>query len=83
MNKVSYEIQVSKYVQRSGLGRILTQQLISIGTAFEMQKVMLTVFKGPDVHNYTALVTDVLSSSKFGCVKLLQCPWVILPSLFR
>jgi hypothetical protein len=45
-HEVSYEIQVSKSAQRCGIGNILAQQLVSIGAAFSMQKIMLTVFKG-------------------------------------
>jgi GNAT superfamily N-acetyltransferase len=42
----SYEIQVSKDYRRHGLGRVLMQKLADIGTAWGMQKIMLTVFKG-------------------------------------
>ncbi|KAH7931053.1 hypothetical protein BV22DRAFT_1108918 [Leucogyrophana mollusca] len=40
-----YELQVARTSQRLGLGKILTQHLLDIAAHWQMQKVMLTVFK--------------------------------------
>ncbi|KAG6336938.1 hypothetical protein ID866_2132 [Astraeus odoratus] len=40
-----YELQVSKHARRCGLGKLLTQHLSDIGAKWNMEKVMLTVFK--------------------------------------
>ncbi|KZT72732.1 hypothetical protein DAEQUDRAFT_663387, partial [Daedalea quercina L-15889] len=40
-----YEMQVLQELKRSGIGRCLMQQLVSIGKYWQMQKIMLTVFK--------------------------------------
>ncbi|KAI1305296.1 N-alpha-acetyltransferase 40 [Halotydeus destructor] len=65
-----YEIQMSKDVQRKGLGRHLMASLVAIGSRFKMNKVMITCFK----HNIDAFtfyeklgyVVDVASPSKCG-----------------
>jgi len=41
----SYELQVSPSVQRGGIGKALMQCLCDIARKWNMQKVMLTVFK--------------------------------------
>ena len=46
----SYELQVSQSVQRGGIGKALVQCLCDIARKWDMQKVMLTVFKGDDKH---------------------------------
>jgi len=40
-----YELEISKAAQRTGLGTILMGHLMTIGSAWEMDKIMLTVFK--------------------------------------
>ncbi|KAH7915820.1 acyl-CoA N-acyltransferase [Hygrophoropsis aurantiaca] len=40
-----YELQVARNCQRLGVGKMLTEQLLEIASAWKMQKVMLTVFK--------------------------------------
>ncbi|KAI0257555.1 acyl-CoA N-acyltransferase [Lactifluus subvellereus] len=40
-----YELQVSQSVQRGGIGKVLMQCLCDIARKWNMQKVMLTVFK--------------------------------------
>ncbi|KAA1468231.1 acyl-CoA N-acyltransferase, partial [Dentipellis sp. KUC8613] len=40
-----YELQVAKTARRTGLGKVLMQCLHDIGRAWNMQKIMLTVFK--------------------------------------
>jgi len=44
----SYELQVSKSVQRGGVGKTLIKCLYDIARGWDMQKIMLTVFKGDD-----------------------------------
>jgi hypothetical protein len=44
----SYELQVSQSVQRGGIGKRLMKCLYDIARGWQMQKVMLTVFKGDD-----------------------------------
>ncbi|KAL4064892.1 hypothetical protein V8B97DRAFT_1182644 [Scleroderma yunnanense] len=51
----SYELQVSKHARRCGLGRWLTLSLATIGANWGMEKVMLTVFKGPYSDTFFAL----------------------------
>lgn len=41
-----YELQVSSSSQRAGIGRLLLRWLESIGVAWEMDKLVLTVLKG-------------------------------------
>lgn len=43
----SYELQVSADAQRLGVGKRLMEALEWLGKAYKMDKVMLTVFKGP------------------------------------
>ena len=45
----SYELQVVQGVQRGGIGKTLMQCLCDIARAWDMQKVILTVFKGNEV----------------------------------
>ncbi|KAH9982472.1 acyl-CoA N-acyltransferase [Lactifluus volemus] len=40
-----YELQVSQTVQRGGIGKVLMQCLCDIARKWNIQKVMLTVFK--------------------------------------
>ncbi|KAI9508779.1 acyl-CoA N-acyltransferase [Russula earlei] len=40
-----YELQVSRLVQRGGIGKTLMECLYNIARRWSMQKVMLTVFK--------------------------------------
>ncbi len=42
----SYELQVSPDFKRQGLGRILMEQVKAIGRKYDMDKIVLTVFKG-------------------------------------
>jgi GNAT superfamily N-acetyltransferase len=42
----SYDLQVTRFFQGTGLGKTLMRQLANIGSAWKMEKVMLTVFKG-------------------------------------
>ncbi|KAJ7597108.1 acyl-CoA N-acyltransferase [Mycena floridula] len=39
-----YELQISKAVQRKGLGKTLVDRLVSIGKGFFMEKIVLTCF---------------------------------------
>lgn len=45
----SYELQVSQSAQRGGMGKTLMACLYDIARRWNMQKVMLTVFKGENV----------------------------------
>jgi len=40
-----YELQVRQNMRRAGLGKSMMRQLVSIGTNWHMEKVLLTVFK--------------------------------------
>lgn len=42
----SYDLQTCKAQQRNGFGTLLVRALDAIGTAWRMEKVVLTVFKG-------------------------------------
>lgn len=49
LRSYSYELQVVQGVQRGGVGKTLVQGLCDIARAWDMQKVMLTVFKGNEI----------------------------------
>ena len=42
----SYELQVEATAQGMGIGKKLVNDLTTLGRAFNMEKIMLTVFKG-------------------------------------
>jgi GNAT superfamily N-acetyltransferase len=43
---ISYELQVADAAQGMGIGKKLMNELITLGRAFNMEKILLTVFKG-------------------------------------
>lgn len=43
--KYSYELQVSEAAQQRGIGKMLVQMLVDVGTKWGMAKIMLTVLK--------------------------------------
>ena len=45
----SYELQVVQGVQRGGIGKTLVHCLCDIAREWDMQKFMLTVFKGDEI----------------------------------
>jgi len=42
----SYELQVNPTFRGVGIGRTLMNMITDIGTAYEMERIMLTVLKG-------------------------------------
>jgi len=48
----SYEMQVSRSTQRGGMGKALMKCLYEIARGWNMQKVVLTVFKGDDTWSF-------------------------------
>ena len=42
----SYELQVAATAQGMGIGKKLINELTTLGRAFNMEKILLTVFKG-------------------------------------
>lgn len=51
----SYELQVSQSAQRGGMGKTLMRCLCDIACRWNIQKVMLTVFKGENVSTFLGL----------------------------
>ncbi|EDR15621.1 uncharacterized protein LACBIDRAFT_300721 [Laccaria bicolor S238N-H82] len=62
-----YDLQVTRIFQGTGLGKTLMRQLAKIGSAWKMEKVMLTVFKANtrafQFYNSTGFVVDSCSPS--------------------
>ncbi|KAG8989266.1 hypothetical protein FRB94_009351 [Tulasnella sp. JGI-2019a] len=73
-----YEIQISRKVQRSGLGVTLLEDLQKIAKKWRMKKVMLTVFKTnkPAIELYTKLgyTIDPISPSEVLRTRSLAPP---------
>lgn len=45
-DQISYDIQVSSQHHRGGIGTKLVEALVTVGIAFDMEKIVLTVLKG-------------------------------------
>jgi hypothetical protein len=70
----SYELQVSQSAQRGGMGKTLMGCLCDIARRWNMQKVMLTVFKGENVSAslWDFFILKRLFGRKPSCILILQ-----------
>ena len=51
----SYELQVAEGFRHRGLGRFLVDKLVTIGTHWHMEKILLTVLNGKLIVPHIAL----------------------------